>query len=142
MGYYIHQTWSTYKENKEKETDTEEVWRAKSIAQIKGKWHKDSVATALEQLKKEKLLGDIPDTLLGRVQEVRLLDQVRSSPNYEKYLVVVGEKGVGKSTLVHAAFHDKEGILYTNIPSNFLPDDLQSAFFKAVKYPVDKFPSK
>jgi len=80
--------------------------------------------------------------LLGRVQEVRLLEEVRSSPNYEKYLVVVGEKGVGKSTLVQAAFHDKEGIIYTNIPSNLKSDDLQSAFFEATNYPVDKFPRK
>jgi len=68
------------------------------------------------------------------------LEEVRNSPKNDKYLVLVGEPGVGKSTLVNAAFHGKEGILYARIPASLSPEDLPSALLKAANYPVDKYP--
>jgi len=80
--------------------------------------------------------SELPEQPIDREDVLRKLQAINDAPKPGGYLVLVGKKGSGKSTLVRQAFKDKEGIAYLHVSSKALAEEVwPSKFFEMVGIP-------
>jgi len=104
------------------EADLRKELENQAVAKLSSKW---VVPTA-----------QLPEQPINREDVLRKLQAINDAPKPGGYLVLVGKKGSGKSTLVRQAFKDKEGIAYLHIPSKVLSEEVwPSKFFDMVGIP-------
>jgi len=126
LFYYFNEARARQREATEAEQNSQENLIRGSIAKIRAGWHDPDVASWFA------------DNKTIERAEVKELIKLREEPKQAKYLILIGEKGIGKTTLMRQAFHGKSGTIYVSFSSTDDPKDVLPKFYEAIGFPTDQ----